>query len=364
MKIGILLSGGVDSSVALSLLQEANSDEHELCAYYLKVWLEDDFQIGNCPWEEDIRFVEAICRARNVPFEVIALQREYRERVVDYVLTELREGRTPSPDIFCNQRIKFGAFLARLEDEVDRIASGHYARTRVCHEADCNKVELLKGRDPVKDQTYFLSHMSSEQLERVLFPIGDLEKREVRERAIQLDLPTAQRPDSQGICFLGKIRFTDFVKYHLGEKPGPIVEIETGRKLGEHRGYWFHTIGQRRGLGLGEGPWFVVGKGVESNTVFVTHKDQLWDHARSEFEIGRLHWINEVPERDREYSFKLRHSPETRPGTLEIEGERARVILDEPDPGVSPGQFAIVYDGEVCLGGGMILTEPWEPPSF
>ena len=346
MKVAVLLSGGVDSSVALRILKRQGANPE---AFYLKIWLEDDLNyLGDCPWEEDLHFASAVCEQADVPLHIVSLQSEYRKKVVEPALSELRRGRTPSPDIFCNQQIKFGEFWHHLSGGWDRIASGHYARIG----EQAGDLLLLRGSDPVKDQTYFLSYLSQEQLRRSLFPIGHLTKAQVRQLADELDLPTKGRKDSQGICFLGKISFRDFVRYHLGERPGDIVELETGVVLGEHRGFWFFTIGQRHGLGLGGGPWFVIEKDTENNTIFVSR--EAYERSRSCFGVGNLNWIAHSPASDR-LQVRIRHSPELADCRIESNGNsRLTVHLDHPDPGISPGQHAVFYDDMFCLGGGII----------
>ena len=348
MKIAVLLSGGVDSSVALHLLRR--SGEADLTAFYLKIWLEEDVaSLGTCPWEEDLRYARAVCDSAGVPLSVVPLQREYHERVVTYAIEELRRGRTPSPDIFCNERIKFGAFLETLQDTCDRVATGHYA---VLEQRPDGPV-LKRSPDPVKDQTYFLSHLSRGQLARALFPVGGLRKREVREEARRLGLASMDRPDSQGICFLGRIRYPDFVRAYLGERPGAIVERESGRVLGRHRGYWFYTIGQREGLGLAGGPWYVAGKDTEADVVYVSHGSVR--AARATFTVSRLHWIGEPPAAGASLLVRIRHSPALASCSLRpAAGGAVEVAMDPPDAGVAPGQFAVFYDGEVCLGCGVI----------
>lgn len=348
--IALLLSGGVDSSVALFRLKELGC--RDLTAYYIKIWLEDDLSyLGRCPWEEDIRFARAVSEMASVPFEIVSLQSEYYERVVAYVLEDLRAGNTPSPDIFCNQRIKFGAFLDAAGSRAEKVATGHYA---IVEERGGSFV-LLRGADRVKDQTYFLSHLRQDQLARAIFPLGALEKKDVRRIARELGLPNADRKDSQGICFLGRLKYDDFVRHYLGERPGPIVERETGRVLGEHRGYWFHTIGQRQGLRLGAGPWYVSGKDPARNIVYVTFRENLPGVSRREFRAGALHWIGGPPA-SRELGVKIRHGPAVqRCAVEEVEPGFLSVTLEKPDPGVAPGQFAVFYDGEECLGGGKIL---------
>ena len=350
MKTAVLLSGGVDSSVALRRLEEEGFQN--LTAFYLKIWLEDELSfMGECPWEEDLRYAREVCAAAGVPLEIIPLQTEYFQKVVSYAVKELKLGRTPSPDIFCNQRIKFGAFLETIDPSFQKVATGHYARI-----AETNShYRLLKGLDPVKDQTYFLSHLSQEQVARSLFPIGHLHKHEVRRLAESYQLPNWRRADSQGICFLGKIKFNDFVGYHLGEKTGAIVDLETGRKLGEHRGYWFHTVGQRKGLGLSGGPWYVVRKDLESNVIFVAHADRISDHTRDTFQVTDAHWIGGPPARE-ELQVKLRHSENVYACRVHKGKDSLySVQLDEPDQGVASGQFAVFYDDDECLGGARIV---------
>lgn len=351
MKVALLLSGGVDSSVALHLLRAAG---HEVTAFYLKIWLEDELSfLGTCPWEEDLSYARDVCEAAGVPLEVVSLQREYHERVVRWAIDELRAARTPSPDIFCNRRVKYGVFLEYLatehEDAFEKVASGHYARVDFKNDA----WHLLRGVDPVKDQTYFLFRLDQHQLSRCLFPLGHLTKGRVRALARDFGLPNQARRDSQGICFLGKIPFDEFVRSYLGEEPGNIRDIANGQLLGEHRGLWFHTIGQRRGLGLSGGPWYVVSKDVERNELFVAHGRHLLEYRRDEFLLTQTHWITEEPQRQ-DLQVRIRHTPQAASCRLLRTDGRWHVLLEEPDPGVADGQVAVLYDGEACLGGGTI----------
>ncbi len=374
MKIAVLLSGGVDSSTALARLVE--DGRKEITAYYLKIWLEDEMRsLGSCPWEEDLEYARAVCRRFEVPLQVVPLQREYYDTVVRYAVEELAAGRTPSPDIFCNRRIKFGAFLERIGYEsVDRVASGHYAGLE--HSAEGTR--LLRAPDPVKDQTYFLSHLTQDQLGRALFPIGDLQKREVRLLAERYNLPNKTRKDSQGICFLGNIRYPEFVRHYLGERDGAIIERESGRELGRHRGHWFYTVGQRQGLGLSGGPWYVVEKVPGDNTVIVSHRAEATARARDRFQVVDLHWIYDRPAGE-QLSLKLRHGPQQIPcrirplrgasrgvdgpsdGTMTGDEDALEVTIERPDRGVAPGQFAVFYDREYCLGAGRIVVPPGTP---
>jgi len=367
VKIGVLLSGGVDSSTALVLLKEKYPDA-EITAYYLKIWLEDELSfLGSCPWEEDLSYARAVCDLTDVPLKVVNLQKEYWEKVVSYTVSELKAGRTPSPDIFCNTRIKFGAFLDKVSESLDKIASGHYAV--VTNEND-GLYYIKRSPDPVKDQTYFLSHLTQKQASLVMFPIGSMLKDDVRQAAEKWNVPSKNRKDSQGICFLGKIKYPDFVRHYLGEKEGKIVDLETGRILGKHNGTWFYTIGQRSGLGLSGGPWYVVKKDRENNVVFVAGTPAAITAARSEFTVINPSWITKEPE-EGPVMLKLRHGPKilraeisklenTVDGnsyTDRFSGQRFRVVMEQPDRGVAPGQFAVFYDKDICLGGAMIEEE-------
>jgi tRNA-specific 2-thiouridylase len=352
MRIAVLTSGGVDSSVALARLAEEG--RHELRAFYLKIWLEDELAfLGSCPWEADLAYVREICEGFGVPLEIVPLQREYHDRVVATTIAELEVGRTPSPDVLCNRLIKFGAFVDSLGSSFDVIASGHYAR--VDHSSSPSR--LLKGVDPVKDQTYFLSQLRQDQLVRCLFPIGHLTKREVRAEARRFALPNRDRPDSRGICFLGRVPYDAFVEHHLGRVPGPIRDVDTGEVLGTHRGLWFHTIGQRKGLGLPGGPWYVVTKSLEKNELLVAHGDLLDHHCRRSFRIASPHWIARPPRSDR-LEVRIRHAPKLVGCTVTTGATGGlEVAMDEAEPGIAPGQFAVIYDGDECLGGGALSVE-------
>lgn len=358
MKIAMLVSGGVDSSVALRLLKDAG---HDVTAFYLKIWLEDELQyLGNCPWEEDLSYVERICKAANVPLQVISMQKEYWDRVVRYTIAECKAGRTPNPDIFCNQQIKFGQFYSKIDDFFEKVATGHYAQ--ISHKCECGShmcicpYLLKKAPDPVKDQTYFLSYLSQKQLSRALFPIGHLKKEEVRALAKQYDLPNKSRKDSQGICFLGKIPYREFIKEHLGEMPGDFINQKTGESLGEHKGHWFYTIGQRFGLGLSGGPWFVVQKDIEKNLIYLANgydPDEVYgDH----FSVKDMNWISPIRSADlKTLQVKIRHGAKSHPCMIEMDGDLVKVKLLEKIHGIAAGQFAVFYRGEYCLGGGKIV---------
>lgn len=356
MKVALLLSGGVDSSVALALLKEQG---HEVTASYLKIWLEDELAyLGECPWEEDLNFAEKVCQQLNVPLQVISLQREYWQRVVKYTLDEVRAGRTPNPDIMCNRRVKFGAFWDKLESlgqDFEAIASGHYAQKVV---AEDGSARLMRSPDVVKDQTYFLSQITPEQLKKALFPIGHLPKAKVRALAERFDLPNQQRKDSQGICFLGKIKYSDFIKHHLDVMPGEILEQETGQELGQHDGYWFYTLGQRHGLGLSGGPWYVVRKDVATNVVYVSKQYQELAKPRDTFTTEPVNWLTRPPQGEewKQLSVKLRHGEQQYGCEVEVLTDGLAVKIDGQDQGIAPGQFAVFYHGDWCLGGAVMRS--------
>jgi tRNA-5-taurinomethyluridine 2-sulfurtransferase len=351
MKIAVLVSGGVDSSVALHKLKQ---EGHDLTAFYLKIWLEDEMSfLGECPWEEDLSYAQEVCAQCDVELKVVPLQKEYREKVVGYTIDAVKKGLTPNPDMLCNREVKFGAFNEKYGTSFDKIATGHYAQVR---DLENGAVQLLRAPDPVKDQTYFLAMMQQSQLQRAVFPIGTLQKSEVRAYAQKHGLATAKRKDSQGICFLGKISFTDFIKEHLGVKRGIFIEKETGQDLGEHDGSHFYTIGQRRGVDLSGGPWYVCAKDPQKNIVYLTHGFSGQDQRKDHFSVTDINWINDVPQK-KDFHVKLRHGEHFYRCAIELDqtGRSARVQLDQKDQGVTPGQFAVFYDGEICCGGGVII---------
>lgn len=347
MKIAVLVSGGVDSAVAVDLLYK---EGHDLTLFYIRIG--NDNGEGDCSADEDIEMCTLIARKYGLPLRVMSLHQEYWDSVMAYTLKTVSEGRTPHPDMMCNKLIKFGFFEERWGHEFDKTATGHYADVI---END-GKYWLATAADPVKDQTDFLAQISQEQLSHLLFPLGKLPKSEVRALAEKAKLPNAARKDSQGICFLGKIDYADFIERHLGTRQGPVIEIETGRKIGEHRGFWFYTIGQRKGLGLGGGPWFVVRKNIRDNVIYVSHGYDTPKQYGKRINIQEMHWISGDP--GTEYvSFKTRHSPEFHTGRLERHEDESMTLHSDQDiQGIAPGQFAIIYsrDLAICYGSGMI----------
>ncbi|ONI05915.1 hypothetical protein PRUPE_5G028600 [Prunus persica] len=371
LKVAVLLSGGVDSSVALRLLHAAG---HSCTAFYLKIWFQEDFENfwSECPWEEDLKYAKAVCNQVDVPLEVVHLTNEYWKNVVSYIIEEYRCGRTPNPDVLCNTRIKFGAFMDAISCmKFDYVASGHYANVVHPSAGEMDEDSVLElSQDMVKDQTYFLSHLSQAQLKQLIFPLGCLSKDEVRKLATKFDLLNKQRKDSQGICFLGKLKFSEFIARHIGEKEGIILEAETGDFLGTHRGFWFYTIGQRQGLRLPGGPWYVVEKDIKNNVVFVSRNYFSVDKRRRLFRVGSLKWLNGFPQNQiSQLQCKVRHGPGFRNCSLIMEPgaygheDVAVVHLSEDDQGLAAGQFAAFYQGRTCLGSGVIL-ESWDDQGF
>ena len=338
-RIAVLLSGGVDSAVVV----------HELVlhglmpdCFYIKIGA-DDKDEWDCSMEEDMEMATAVARRYGCQLEVVDCHREYWDQVTRYTMDKVRNGETPNPDVMCNRLIKFGAFHEKRGHDYDLIATGHYAQTEI--DPDGTKW-LTTSPDPVKDQTDFLAQIYDWQLAKAIFPIGHYLKDEVRQIAEREHLVNARRKDSQGICFLGKIDYTEYVRRYLGEMAGDVVELETGRIIGQHRGHWFYTIGQRKGLGFGGGPWFIVKKDVLGNRLYVSHGYDPATAYKQEFPIHHFHSINgQMP--GGQITFKIRHTPEFHKAVLEPVGDGAYVVHSaDPIHGVAPGQFCVVYDAE------------------
>jgi tRNA-specific 2-thiouridylase len=342
MRIAALCSGGVDSSVALALLKQQG---HDITAFYIKVWMESDVS-SSCPWQEDLDFVKKTCEMLKVPLQIVNLQNDYWSKVVSYLLTEARKGRTPNPDMLCNSCIKFGAFLDSIEG-YDKVATGHYAQL----EEKNGLYWLVRAKDEKKDQTYFLSRLTQEQLSKALFPIGHLAKKEVRELAKKMQLPAASRKDSQGICFLGKIRYDRFLKEKLGMNEGELLDTE-GKVIGRHQGHWFYTIGQRRRVAIPDGPAYVVAKNAEANTVTVSKMPE--ERETKQFIVKELNWLAQEPESSR-LLVKIRHGPAMSACMTAKKQNSIVVTLDKPEKGIAPGQFAAFYDDKYCYGSGVIV---------
>lgn len=347
-KTAVLLSGGVDSSVVLYELarQGLNPD-----CFYIKIGPEEDEE-WDCSSEEDLEMATAVARRYGCSLQVIDCHKEYWDEVTRYTMDKVRRGYTPNPDVMCNRMIKFGAFDRKMGHQYDVIATGHYAQTEIID----GEKWLTTSPDPVKDQTDFLAQIYDWQLKKAVFPIGHMMKDEVREIAEREHLVNARRKDSQGICFLGKINYNDYIRRYLGENPGDVVELETGKKIGLHKGLWFHTIGQRKGMGFGGGPWFVVKKDVENNILYVSHGYDPDTAYKTDFAVADFHFLTakELPQR---VTFKIRHTPEYHRATVEKTADKTYVIhSEERIHGVAPGQFCVVYDQEhhLCYGSGEI----------
>ena len=350
-RVVVGLSGGVDSAVAAWLLREQGHDVHGL---FMSNWDEDD---SYCTQAQDFQDAREVCERLRIPLHRVNFAAEYRQRVFDYFLHEYAAGRTPNPDVLCNREIKFGVCLrlaARLGAEW--FATGHYAR---CEQRAEGPV-LLKGRDPAKDQSYFLHAVMREDLARVLFPIGDLSKTEVRRIARDAGLPVFDKPDSTGICFIGERPFRDFLQNYLPAKPGPI-ESDDGRRIGQHEGLSFYTLGQRSGLEIGgvtgrpEQPWFVAAKDAARNTLIAVqgHDHPLLSSAALETETA--HWLIAPPSAPFDCHAKLRHRhPDQAATAIPLPNGRLRLEFRERQRAATPGQFAVLYDGDRCLGGAVI----------
>lgn len=344
-KVYVGLSGGVDSSVTAALLKQQGYD---VTGVYMKNWAQD-IPGFPCPWKDDYQDAKRVAVQLGIPFKLYDFQKEYRQKVVDYMVAEYQAGRTPNPDIMCNQEVKFKLFLdAALEDGADLIATGHYARIK--------NGQLLTARNLDKDQTYFLYRVSEDALRRSLMPIGEFKtKAAVRAKAAELGLVTADKKDSQGICFVGKVGIKEFLLHELGpQKPGKIID-QDGQAIGQHDGAIFYTIGQRHGLNVGGGlPYYVTGKDMPANQVFVTTKlddQQLW---HQQLKLTDVHWINGQPDKTK-LSVRTRYRAPLVKCDISHTALGLTVKLADEIRAVTAGQSAVFYDGDRCLGGGIIV---------
>lgn len=339
-RVYVGMSGGVDSSLTAALLIEQGYD---VTGVYMKNWSQD-LPGMRCPWADDLADAKRVAVQLGIDFKVFDFEQQYRDLVVQYMIDAYKIGQTPNPDIMCNQEIKFKLFLdASKRDGANMIATGHYART---HDG-----RLFRAADEKKDQTYFLYRVEGSALTSTLFPLGDLNKSEVRDMAKARGLYTANKPDSQGICFVGQIGIRDFLSEYVTTVPGDIIDQDTQAVIGRHDGAIFYTLGQRHGLDLGGGlPYYVTGKDMDQNIVYVSRNindEHMWRH---ELHITALHWINERPE-DGELLVRLRHRGELK--KCHLDGDMLR--LDDPERAVASGQSAVLYRGDECVGGGVIV---------
>jgi tRNA-specific 2-thiouridylase len=356
-RVVVGLSGGVDSAVSAWLLKQAG---HEVVGLFMKNW-EDDDDDEHCTSNVDFVDAAAVADVIGIEIEHVNFAAEYKDRVFAEFLREYRAGRTPNPDVLCNAEIKFKAFLDHaMRLGAAKIATGHYARVRERE----GRFELLKGLDPAKDQSYFLHRLNQAQLSRTLFPVGELRKTEVRRLAAEIGLPNAKKKDSTGICFIGERPFREFLSRYLSHEPGPI-EDERGKQLGTHLGLSFYTIGQRQGLGIGgvkglgdahgeHAPWFVARKDLDHNALIVVQ-----GHAHPALQYAALaaddaSWIGGTPPAPGRYAAKTRYRQDDAGCGLAFTDTGFVLAFDQPQWAVTPGQSAVVYDGEVCLGGGAI----------
>ena len=364
-RIAVLLSGGVDSAVVVyELAQQGLTPD----CFYIRIGPEDNEPMEtpdgtpssaanewDCSAEEDMEMATAVAHKYGCRLEIVDCHRDYWDRVTRYTMEKVRVGLTPNPDVMCNRLIKFGAFHEKRGHDYDLIATGHYAQTEFDEEG---RKWLTTSPDPVKDQTDFLAQIYDWQLKKALFPIGHYMKDEVRQVAEREHLVNARRKDSQGICFLGKVNYNDYLRRYLGEMPGDVIELETGRCIGQHRGHWFHTIGQRKGMGFGGGPWFVVKKDVKNNILYVSHGYDPATAYCQQFAIRDFHLLTPTAELPHRITFKIRHTPDYLSGILQpLETSGCfEVQADAPIHGVAPGQFCVVYDEHHhrCFGSGEI----------
>lgn len=385
-RVVVGLSGGVDSSVAAYLLIEQG---YEVIGMFMKNWHDESVTISDeCPWIDDSNDALMVAESLGIPFQVIDLSKEYKERIVNYMFAEYEAGRTPNPDVLCNREIKFDVFMkAAMDIGADYVATGHYCQKR---QIESTGFELVSGADKSKDQSYFLCQITQDQLSKVLFPIGHLEKKEVRKIAKQIELVTADKKDSQGLCFVGKIKLPEFLQQQLQNKPGEVIEIpidheqyskyrsignsaenveelsspfeytpNDGLKVADHNGAHFYTIGQRKGLHVGgrPEPSFIIGIDTKENYVYTGQTKGHPGLNRYALKLKResMNWVNEKFDlNQKEYLFRIRYRQELQKGILIHKGKDWYILFDNKQTAISPGQFAAWYTKDVLVGSGVI----------
>ncbi|WP_373232837.1 tRNA 2-thiouridine(34) synthase MnmA [Cohnella sp.] len=353
IRVVVGMSGGVDSSVTAWLLKQQGFD---VIGVFMKNW-DDTDEFGVCTAEVDAEDVRRVCDQIGIPYYTVNFEEEYRDKVFEYFLEEYRRGRTPNPDVMCNREIKFGEFLQKALDlGADVIATGHYARVQLVE----GKYELRRGVDTNKDQSYFLHALNQSQLARAMFPIGHLNKPDVRKIAEEAGLATAKKKDSTGVCFIGERNFKEFLSQYLPAKSGNMVDLVSGEVKGRHDGLMYYTLGQRQGLGIGGSgngePWFVANKDLESNTLYVVQGDTHSSLYSVALTASDINWINpEALLASIRCTAKFRYRQPDQGVTITPQDDgQFHVQFDTPQKAITPGQAVVFYDGEVCLGGGTI----------
>jgi tRNA-specific 2-thiouridylase len=355
-RVVVGMSGGVDSSVTALLLKQQGYD---VVGIFMKNW-DDTDEFGHCTAEEDSEDVRRVCEQIGIPYYTVNFERQYFDKVFTYFLDEYKRGRTPNPDVMCNREIKFGDFLKRaMELGADYLATGHYARVE---RTEDGLTKLLRGVDSNKDQTYFLSALNQKQLAKAMFPIGHLPKPEVRRIAEEAGLYTAKKKDSTGVCFIGERNFKTFLSGYLPAQAGDMVDIQSGEKKGRHDGLMYYTLGQRQGLGIGGSgsgePWFVADKDLERNILYVVQGERHPSLYSESLTASGMNWIMPVTDTGTfRCTAKFRYrQPDQGVSVTILEDGSAHIAFDKPQKAITPGQAVVLYDGEVCLGGGTIET--------
>jgi tRNA-specific 2-thiouridylase len=357
-KVFVGLSGGVDSSVSAALLKEAGFDVYGV---FIKVWQPDIAITGGCTWKQDRLDAMRVCAKLDIPFYTLNLEKEYKKEVVDYMIAEYKAGRTPNPDVMCNKYVKFGGFFDwAMKKGADFVATGHYAQVKTNQKKIDQTVELLAGQDKNKDQSYFLWTITQKQLSKTLFPVGNIEKPQVRKLAKKFGLLTAEKKDSQGVCFIGKIDMIDFLKEFIKPKKGNVLN-DKGEIIGSHDGIFYYTIGQRHGFNIikkttAEERYFVISKDFKNNTLTVSHNPiDTADISSKEIKLKNINWISgQEPDFKKDYLARIRYRQPLEKCQLKQQGSILMVIFQKSQTAPTPGQSVVIYDEEVCLGGGII----------
>jgi tRNA-uridine 2-sulfurtransferase len=350
-RVFVGISGGVDSSVSAALLQDQGYD---VVGVFIRTWQPD---FTPCTWRDERRDAMRVCAHLNIPFVELDLEQEYKQGVADYMIAEYRQGRTPNPDVMCNREVKFGGFLSWALRNNGKVATGHYTQARLplLPRGGRGEFALLRGKDSTKDQSYFLWTLTNEQLSHILFPIGHLEKKQVRELAKKYGLPTARKKDSQGICFLGDINMKEFLSHYIEHQPGAVIN-DQGEIIGHHDGALFFTLGERHGFtitekGASDKPYYVIGKDVEKNTLTVSQSPQTALQSSSVM-LEQCVWRSVIE--DKKYTAQIRYHGALKSCSIVSHDQEVEIIFDQANELAAPGQSVVIYDGDVCVGGGIV----------